>query len=215
MFTKSSKLSIIALTLALPVVLTGCTSANPIAKPTPTAPIPTITVTPQETQQVVQKLDEVMLYIDSSIATMNDLGISEIGKVGENGYKTVITKYNGKLTSVTYYTEQNAYTVYTEEKFTDAVIIYSLRNMLKSGFDVTMSSEGIYHAVKNGTSEEYWIYVQDGKIMGIEGTNSEGVPITVQIKYGLSDADKALFNAGVENQKASTGTETGKDTIPQ
>lgn len=211
---KIFKNSAIVLSSILTVtLLSGCVGSDP--NPEVSAPIPTIEVAPQNNQQVVSKNEELMLYIDSSIAVMNDIGMSETGQVGESGYKAVVSKYNGVLTGVTFYINEDVYIVYAEKDFNQNIMLYTVRDILKSGFEVTMSSEGIYYASSNSTGEEYWFYVRDGKIVGIEGKDLKGIPIVTQMAYGINDADKALFQAGVEYNKVQSGAETGKETIPQ
>lgn len=194
-------------------LLTGCVGSDP--NPEVSAPIPTIEVAPQNDQKVVSKNEELMLYVDSSIAVMSDIGMSETGKVGDAGYKSVVSKYNGVLTGVTFYINEDVYIVFTEKDFKPNVFLYTVRDILKNDFEVTMSSEGIYHASNKDTVEEYWFYVRDGKIEGIEGTDLKGIPIVAQMAYGINDSDKALFQAGVEYNKVQSGSETGKETIPQ
>lgn len=194
-------------------LLTGCVGSDP--NPEVSAPIPTIDVSTQNNQQVVSKNEELMLYIDSSIAVMNDIGMSETGQAGEEGYKAVVSKYNGSLTGVTFYINEDVYIVYSEKDFNQNIMLYTVREILKNNFEVTMSSEGIYHASSNATGEEYWLYVREGRIAGIEGKDLKGIPIVTQMTYGINDADKALFQAGVEYNKIQSGAETGKETIPQ
>ena len=209
----SSTVSVISV-LAGGLLLTGCSSPNP--NPTPTAVIPTINVKPQtQAPQTVPKMDELLTYVDSSIIAMNDLGLSEVGKVDNQGYKAVVTKYNGKITGVTYFTDSNTYKVYYENDFKNYIMLYTMRDLFKTGFDATMSSEGVYHVVAKTGGEEYWVYVREGKIVGVEGGKAGAAQLALQLNYGLNDNDKALFMAGINSLKEQTGTNSGKDVIPQ